>query len=126
MKITIKITLKKYNFFSEEKSNVIPVSLLELKTDSQKFWLLDVRSEYEHSKYNLGGKNIPIYDIDFLMNEIPYGNNILAYCNEGQSAKQAALLISRKCNCLLLRFATYRFNYCLKIFYWTFIFPNTS
>lgn len=89
---------KKYNFFSEEKSNVIPVSLLELKTDSQKFWLLDVRSEYEHSKYNLGGKNIPIYDIDFLMNEIPYGNNILAYCNEGQSAKQAALLISRKKN----------------------------
>ena len=59
---------------------------------------MDVRSEEEHEKNNLGGIHVPLYEIDEWMKNNETPQNLLMYCNSGTTAKQAALLISKNKN----------------------------
>jgi adenylyltransferase/sulfurtransferase len=72
------------------------ISYSEIKKDEENYFLIDVRSEEEHLAFNIGGQNIPIYELDeFLETRINRINkNIVTYCKSGQTAKQAALIIS--------------------------------
>lgn len=81
-------------------AEVEPVDAVALKQENGRadYWLLDVRSEAEHQAYNIGGVNIPVYELDGQMENIPGDRRVLAYCNGGISAMQAAMLISRKKN----------------------------
>ncbi|MBC7864190.1 MAG: ThiF family adenylyltransferase, partial [Bacteroidia bacterium] len=92
-------TIEKRNDFTNcSKPEISGISFSEFSTKKNEFWLLDVRNETEHAAFNIGGKNIPVYELDALMEELPTEEKILTYCNEGMVAKQAALLISRKKN----------------------------
>lgn len=72
------------------------ISYSEIKKDEENYFLIDVRSEEEHEVFNIGGDNIPIYELDeFLESRMkPEIKNIVTYCKSGQTAKQAAIIIS--------------------------------
>jgi sulfur-carrier protein adenylyltransferase/sulfurtransferase len=80
-----------------DTADVEPVGNAALKTNEE-YWLLDVRPETEHAEFNIGGKNIPLYDLELHWEHIPAEKKVLTYCNGGTSAKQAAALISSKKN----------------------------
>lgn len=47
------------------------------------FELLDVREEYEHDAFNIGGLHIPLGDIGRLTASIPKEKPVVVYCERG-------------------------------------------
>ena len=56
--------------------------------------LIDVREEYEFEEFNIGGINIPLYELSEQLNTIEQGKHIIFVCQNGQRSK-LAILISR-------------------------------
>ena len=56
--------------------------------------LIDVRDETEHEKYNLGGMNIPLYDLEEYLYKFEKADKICTYCETSSKAKQAAIILS--------------------------------
>jgi rhodanese-related sulfurtransferase len=47
------------------------------------FTLLDVREQWEHEAYNIGGAHIPVGEIIARKNEIDKDSPIVVYCEKG-------------------------------------------
>jgi rhodanese-related sulfurtransferase len=45
--------------------------------------LIDVREEYEHEAFNIGGKNIPLGEIMQAVTDIPADQTVVIYCKRG-------------------------------------------
>lgn len=45
--------------------------------------LIDVREEYEHEDFNIGGNNIPLGEIMQHAQEIPADEPVILYCKRG-------------------------------------------
>jgi molybdopterin/thiamine biosynthesis adenylyltransferase/rhodanese-related sulfurtransferase len=80
---------------------VLPVNEIPKKTMDQ--WLIesnnntmliDVREEYEFEEYNIGGINIPLYELAEQLSTIEHGKHIIFLCENGQRSK-IAVQISR-------------------------------
>lgn len=52
-------------------------------TEGKKFNLLDVREEWEHEGFNIGGINIPLGDITSRSNDLDKTAPIVIYCEKG-------------------------------------------
>lgn len=50
---------------------------------SNKFLLIDVREEWEHAAYNIGGMNIPLSELNIRKDEIPKDKDVVIYCEKG-------------------------------------------
>lgn len=61
-------------------------SLREKKED---FILLDVREQQEYNFYNLGGKLIPLAELDRRINELDVAKKIIVHCKAGYRGAQA-------------------------------------
>lgn len=62
------------------------ITAAELKGWQQtvkEFVLLDVREEWEHAAYNIGGINIPLGDIMANKNMLDKNKTIVVYCEKG-------------------------------------------
>ena len=64
-----------------------------LKKDSPNICLIDVREPYEFEEFNIGGINIPLYELKEQQSKIPGDlNKIVFCCGSGIRSKQAAYL----------------------------------
>ncbi|MCW8384970.1 HesA/MoeB/ThiF family protein [Fluoribacter dumoffii] len=63
--------------------------------------LLDVRTEAEHQKKNLGGKLIPLSELAERFNELDPQQPLLIYCQSGQRSRQAFALLKAAGFCSL-------------------------
>lgn len=50
---------------------------------NKSYHLIDVREEWEHAEFNIGGLNIPLSDIRKRISEIPSEDAVVLYCEKG-------------------------------------------
>ena len=67
------------------------IDLQNNKTDD--VYLVDVRENYEFEDYNIGGINIPLYELQYRINELPADKKIIFYCQTGQRSKMAVQIL---------------------------------
>lgn len=60
------------------------------------FLLIDVREAYEYEESNIGGINIPLYELADRLTEIPAVQRLVFYCTIGYRSKIAANLVHAK------------------------------
>jgi adenylyltransferase/sulfurtransferase len=58
-----------------------------------KVYLVDVREEYEYEDYNIGGINIPLYELNEQVNNLPIDKKLVFCCQTGQRSKMAIHLL---------------------------------
>jgi rhodanese-related sulfurtransferase len=51
--------------------------------EKRSFTLVDVREDFEHAEFNLGGILIPLSELMQRFSEIPTGKPIVFYCRKG-------------------------------------------
>lgn len=56
-------------------------------------FLVDVRENYEFEDHNIGGVNIPLYELQDRIRELPEDMTIVFYCQTGQRSKMAVQLL---------------------------------
>ena len=78
-----------YDFFCGIKSVKNEITLDEVEKNIELYNLLDVREEYEHEDYNIGGKNIPLNELDDRLDEVDTQKPIVVYCASGLRSKKA-------------------------------------
>lgn len=64
-------------------------------TDSQNYQILDVRSQSEHSGFNLGGDLISLDNLEANLNTLPKDKTILCYCQSGKRGERAVALLEQ-------------------------------
>jgi rhodanese-related sulfurtransferase len=57
--------------------------LRERLTGDEPILLIDVREDYEHENFNIGGKLIPLGEIMRYAEEIPKDGPVIVYCRRG-------------------------------------------
>ena len=68
------------------------ISVKDLKEKlaiNSEFFLLDVREDFEHEDFNIGGLNIPLGEVIRRANEIPKDKPVIVYCRKGIRSKIA-------------------------------------
>ena len=96
-----------FNIGKQEKSaeipsrNDTPIKEIDRKTldawlqeNVSEIFLIDVREDYEHDDYNIGGTQISLYDLTASITSIPEGKKLVCYCQTGQKSKMAVKLLS--------------------------------
>lgn len=62
----------------------ISINELEQWQQSKKdFVLIDVREDFEHEHFNIGGENIPLGQLIHQLEQIPFEKDIVLYCAKG-------------------------------------------
>lgn len=56
-------------------------------------YLIDVREEYEFDDFNIGGVNIPLYELKEHLNKLPADKKLVFCCQTGQRSKMAVQLL---------------------------------
>jgi molybdopterin/thiamine biosynthesis adenylyltransferase/rhodanese-related sulfurtransferase len=80
-----------------EKSPTNEMSRTELDSllseDPEHICLIDVRETYEFEEYNIGGINIPLYNLQESLDELPLNKKLVFCCQTGQRSKMAIQLL---------------------------------
>ena len=77
---------------SLNQSEIAFITVRELKNrlnDEDQLFILDVRETYEYAMSNIGGRSIPLNEIESRMNEIPNDQEIVVHCKSGVRSKKA-------------------------------------
>lgn len=69
--------------------NLISVNDLKESMDKNLYELIDVRSADERAEFNIGGKHIPLADIEKILTSINMSKPIVFYCGTGRRSAQA-------------------------------------
>lgn len=81
-----------YDVFCGITSNsgieISPEGFIKMKSQNDSFTLIDIREEYEHEAFNIGGVNIPMEEV--LERIDTFSGKIVFYCSSGQRAKAIA------------------------------------
>ncbi len=56
-------------------------------------YLVDVREGYEFEDYNIGGTNIPLYELKERIESLPHNKKLIFCCHTGQRSKMAIQLL---------------------------------
>ncbi len=78
---------------TEEKAIGIADLVHQLNENNTTICLIDVREEYEYQDFNIGGINIPLYELLERKNEIPLNKTLVFCCQSSQRSKLAVKLI---------------------------------
>lgn len=73
---------------SNSEIEIKPEAFIEMKSQNNSFTLIDIREEYEHETFNIGGKNIPMEEVFDKIDAI--SGKIVFYCASGHRAKTVA------------------------------------
>jgi len=65
-----------------------------LETHADEVFLIDVRESYEHEDGNIGGINLPLYELTESLTLIPKNKKVVCYCQTGQRSKMAMQLLA--------------------------------
>ncbi len=66
--------------------------------DDPTFYMIDVREAYEYEESNLGGINIPLYELPAQLNSIKRDKNLILCCSTGHRSKIAYNLLKENTN----------------------------
>ncbi len=66
-----------------------------LSDSPNEIYLIDVRENYEFEEYNIGGINIPLYELKERIKEVPEGKKLIFCCQTGQRSKMAIQLLKQ-------------------------------
>ena len=64
-----------------------------LSESGDEIYLVDVRETYEFEDYNIGGINIPLYELQDRIEELPQDKKLIFCCQTGQRSKMAIQLL---------------------------------
>jgi rhodanese-related sulfurtransferase len=59
-------------------------------------FLLDVREDFEHEAFNIGGKLIPLGEVNTKASEIPTDKPVIVYCRKGIRSQIAIQRLEEK------------------------------
>lgn len=65
------------------------------KSKTEEVYLVDVREFHEFDEYNIGGVNIPLYELSDRITELPEGKMIIFYCETGHRSKIAVEIVNK-------------------------------
>ncbi|MBB6236952.1 adenylyltransferase/sulfurtransferase [Pedobacter sp. AK013] len=65
-----------------------------LSESTDEIFLIDVRESYEHEENNIGGINLPLYELRESFSTIPKNKKVVCYCQTGQRSKMAVQLLA--------------------------------
>ncbi|WPV02041.1 HesA/MoeB/ThiF family protein [Mucilaginibacter sp. cycad4] len=86
----------------QPKNATTVVEVPEIRMDELNNWLsecpdnillIDVRETYEFEDYNIGGINIPLYELKDHIEKLPEGKKLIFCCQTGQRSKMAIQLL---------------------------------
>ncbi len=81
---------------SESKTDQISAQELKLKIEQGiLFQLVDVRNEEEFERFNIGGKLIPLSELEGRRNEISSDTEIVLICQSGKRSEKAAEILKK-------------------------------
>ncbi|TBO43136.1 HesA/MoeB/ThiF family protein [Pedobacter kyonggii] len=99
--LVFKITQEKQAETTKTEANIEPIKELDKATLDQwlsespdEVFLIDVRESYEHEDDNIGGINLPLYELTNLLTAIPKNKKVVCYCQTGQRSKMAVQLLN--------------------------------
>ena len=58
--------------------------------------LVDVRTSEEHNLFNIGGRNIPVYELEKNGSALNNGKDIVMYCSSGKRSSEAVKVMRNK------------------------------
>lgn len=64
-------------------TQVTAAQLRDMLSNEASICLVDVREEYEHAEFNIGGLLIPLSELFDHINEIPKDKPVVVYCKMG-------------------------------------------
>ena len=67
----------------------------EIKNCCPDALLIDVREVYEYEAGNLGGKNIPMSELQTRIHEIPKDRDVILYCRTGSRSNYTIQILSQ-------------------------------
>ncbi len=73
-------------------NSITPLHLKERLTNNEAVVLIDVREEYEHTDFNIGGTLIPMNTVFEQIEKIPKNKPVVLYCAKGI---RSAMVIQR-------------------------------
>ncbi|MFD0963699.1 molybdopterin-synthase adenylyltransferase MoeB [Pseudofulvibacter geojedonensis] len=85
-----------YDFFCGLPKSNLEITLKELEVSSEDYNLLDVREDYEHAQYNIGGQHIPLGQLHDRFTEISQEKDLVVYCKAGVRSKMAIDILKDK------------------------------
>ena len=97
-----KITRQKQTISAPAIANQVTSLDREISMETLNTWLeenpdeislIDVRETYEFDDYNMGGINIPLYELHESVNVIPADKKLVFICQSGQRSKMALQLM---------------------------------
>ena len=62
---------------------VTPVELKQWNISGREYILVDIREQWEHERFNIGGAHIPMGDLIGRLGEIPKDQDVVLYCEKG-------------------------------------------
>lgn len=71
------------------------VTVEQLKNSFKEIELIDVRSRQEHQAFSIGGKNIPLHELESHLDAINISIPIVCYCSTGVRSAAGAKIIRR-------------------------------
>lgn len=72
------------------------ITIQEFAKLKNQVYLLDVRSTEEFDFANIGGVNIPLFDLELKLDEVPKNTTIYCLCHHGVRSQHAALILASK------------------------------
>lgn len=79
----------------QETANIATLSHQDLKANIKNYQLIDVRTQEEHTTFNIGGINIPVAQINAIKPYLLGNKPIVLYCTSGRRSTEAAKIIAR-------------------------------
>jgi len=88
--------LQNYSLNTDSIQHISPIELSELLENSEDISLVDVRTAEEHHTFNIGGRLIPLDEIDHHTKKIPQRGKTVVYCQTGQRSAKAVRLLQKR------------------------------
>ena len=77
----------------QETASIPTISRSELEANPEKYELVDVRTVQEHDKSNIGGKNIPLDELEESIALLKKTTPIVFYCATGKRSAEAVKMV---------------------------------
>lgn len=78
--------------FEPPRSAIQEITFSEYEKDSEAYFLVDVREQFERDDFHIGGLHIPLGELQVKMNEIRTDKPVLFYCAHGVRSAQAVII----------------------------------
>lgn len=82
--------------FSDSSGEISVQQLKTMKAENEDLVLIDVREEFEHQEFNIGGENIPLSNISEHSFDFKKGDEVVLYCQVGMRSRAAAEVLRRR------------------------------